>query len=463
MEKGVYLSIEKSAISSNCELITPLEEKKLLYQDLLKRSIRREARSELNTQEMSSKVETELFMDQLSDHSRREKNWLRAELGRRERVSSRDLQGTEELTKVCCTEAERAKQWRRDELYVQEKDGQSSVNQLVVQIQELQDKVNYLDDSRHFLILKLQAVLGYRTLPVILSVFRVFVECLASILAYSLTHGIHMVYPGNVFEGLRAGGEPTTVCFENSRSLAETMRARVSEYKESCYASSTGMSKTTPSLTTTPTTPFHQDWCLSCNDPELCLRKFLFIVGTERSGSTTLMNNGEPGATRLLVWRTMERCWYPNPCPKFILNACEVTPVRRVFQGKMVHGSIHHPMLQIVVFGKVSKTTFGRGWNLLRYLGVLLLYVGSEEVRWAMNTLEMIKHVCPCSRFISSFRTNPEAQAKSPFQRKRSVDELRQKNAQQREMLKSLSAATFAIPLEQFAIEEQQTCCVVGG
>ena len=55
----------------------------------------------------------------------------------------------EELNKMCCTEAERAKQLRKDET-VQEKESKSTVNQLMVQIQELQDKVNSLNDSREF-------------------------------------------------------------------------------------------------------------------------------------------------------------------------------------------------------------------------------------------------------------------------------------------------------------------------
>ena len=55
-----------------------------------------------------------------------------------------------ELKKFCCAEAERAKQLRIDEFCIQEKKSQSTVNHFTVQIQELQDKVNSLSDSREF-------------------------------------------------------------------------------------------------------------------------------------------------------------------------------------------------------------------------------------------------------------------------------------------------------------------------
>ena len=59
----------------------------------------------------------------------------------------RNLQEIQESNKFCYTEAERAKQLRIDEFYIQEKQSQSTVNQLAVQIQELQDEVNSLNDS----------------------------------------------------------------------------------------------------------------------------------------------------------------------------------------------------------------------------------------------------------------------------------------------------------------------------
>ena len=72
--------------------------------------------------------------------SQREKSSLCTELDRRERFLQesrvRSLQAREELQKFCCTEAERAKQLRIDELSIHGKGRKSTVNQLMVRIQE---------------------------------------------------------------------------------------------------------------------------------------------------------------------------------------------------------------------------------------------------------------------------------------------------------------------------------------
>ena len=87
----------------------------------------------------------------------REKNWLCTELNRRE------SQEIEELKILCCTEAERAKPLRIDELTVQEKANKSTVNRLAV-LQEIQDKVNSLI-LEEYKIMKRQAVQSYPTFP----------------------------------------------------------------------------------------------------------------------------------------------------------------------------------------------------------------------------------------------------------------------------------------------------------
>ena len=59
-------------------------------------------------------------------------------------------QEIEELKKMCCTEAERGKPLRIHELSTPEEESKSTVNQLMVQIQELQDEVHSLSDAREF-------------------------------------------------------------------------------------------------------------------------------------------------------------------------------------------------------------------------------------------------------------------------------------------------------------------------
>ena len=112
-------------------------------------------------------MQTELFKNQVcqanqvSDQSQREKTVMHRIGQKRKSSSRRSYEELEELKKLCCTEAERAK---IDEHSIQEKESQSTVNQLTVQIQELQDKVRTIPENS--MILKRQAVQGYPTFPV---------------------------------------------------------------------------------------------------------------------------------------------------------------------------------------------------------------------------------------------------------------------------------------------------------
>ena len=56
-----------------------------------------------------------------------------------------------ELRKICCVEADRAGRLKLNELSMQQKEHLSTVKQLMALIQDLQDKVNSLNDARVFL------------------------------------------------------------------------------------------------------------------------------------------------------------------------------------------------------------------------------------------------------------------------------------------------------------------------
>ena len=98
---------------------------------------------------------------------------------------ARNCQEIDESLRICCTEAERAWHLRCDELSAQKGVSNSTVNQLMVQIQELKDKVNSL---------RLRAALDYPTFRVNPRVFRVPEEWIAATLAGSLIHGTHGVH-----------------------------------------------------------------------------------------------------------------------------------------------------------------------------------------------------------------------------------------------------------------------------
>ena len=97
----------------------------------------------------------ELYQEnQLTDQAQREKSWPCEELDIRNKAieedRARDYQDIEELRRICCAEADRARRLKYDELSTQQKENPSTVNQLMVQIQELQDKVNSLNDAKEF-------------------------------------------------------------------------------------------------------------------------------------------------------------------------------------------------------------------------------------------------------------------------------------------------------------------------
>ena len=175
--KRFFLSTKINVNSLKNELTKLFEERELLKRNCLKPNVIRGSflenkkiiccldKQELRVQcadralhESSMQLQSQRMelhqANQLSDHSQREKSWLCTELDRKERLLQEDrmrsLQEKQELKKMCCIEAEKAKQLRRDELSIQEKESKSTVNHLMVQIQELRDKVNSLSEAREF-------------------------------------------------------------------------------------------------------------------------------------------------------------------------------------------------------------------------------------------------------------------------------------------------------------------------
>ena len=102
------------------------------------------------------------------------------------------LQEMEELKKIY-KEAERSHQLRIDQLFRQDRQNQLTVNQLTVQIQELQDRVNSMNDQESFKITKRQTVLNYPAFTIILYLIRVLVKYFVALLDYDLIHGTYTV------------------------------------------------------------------------------------------------------------------------------------------------------------------------------------------------------------------------------------------------------------------------------
>ena len=122
----------------------------------------------------------------------------------------------EELEKTCCTEAERTQQLRVDDLSRQELQGsQSTLYQLTVQIQELQDRANSLNESRGYHDPETARSSGLSHVPTHPMIVPSSSGNGAEILARSLIHGTHMVRRETLFENPSASDEPTASCSRN--------------------------------------------------------------------------------------------------------------------------------------------------------------------------------------------------------------------------------------------------------
>ena len=123
---------------------------------------------------------------------------------------------------MCRAEAERARQLKYDELQTRKKDNNSTANQPMVQILELQDKVTSLNDAKEFYDPETASSSGLFFVPgqpMSVPSPRGLISrdsCLQSDTRKSLGSARH------VFEGLPARGEPSSALFENSKNLASS-------------------------------------------------------------------------------------------------------------------------------------------------------------------------------------------------------------------------------------------------
>ena len=128
-----------------------------------------------------------------ADQARRDKMNLYGELELRNRLSqenhARDCQEIEELRTICCEESHRARQAKIDELSVHQERNATTTSQLLTQMQELQNKVNSLSDTREFYDPDSGSSSG-ATFPVNPLLFRVLGARLAAILDCRVIHRV---------------------------------------------------------------------------------------------------------------------------------------------------------------------------------------------------------------------------------------------------------------------------------
>ena len=106
-------------------------------------------------QEINQEFESQRFRlneaSRWADQAQRDKISLYGELELRNRLfqenHARDCQEIEKLRRICCEEADQARQARNEELSMQQQRNPSTVCQMMVQIRDLQNKVNSLSDA----------------------------------------------------------------------------------------------------------------------------------------------------------------------------------------------------------------------------------------------------------------------------------------------------------------------------
>ena len=76
-------------------------------------------------------------------------NW-NCQIDSSKRMMHRDCQEIEELRRICCEETERARQARNEEFSMQQARNPATVSQMMAQIRDLRNNVNFLSDAREF-------------------------------------------------------------------------------------------------------------------------------------------------------------------------------------------------------------------------------------------------------------------------------------------------------------------------
>jgi len=199
---------------------------------------------------------------------------------------------------------------------------------------------------------------------------------------------------------------------------------------------------------------YYENWCPGCTDPVLCSRRFLFIVATGRSGSTTVMNmvNQIPGVyvsgENNMILRSLSDF---NKGVDSWRNSFNASFAKRIKSGHL--GSWGHARINKTnVYSDLQSLiwhTFAPPANMSGDIEVR----GFKEIRWSPEHLSFLAQVCPCSRFILNFRNDLQAQHKSAFQKSKSIDELEATQSLD-VAVRSLNRPVFSLPLESFNVPE---------
>ena len=170
---------------------------------------------------------------------------------------ARDCQEIEELRRICCEETNRARQLRIDELSMQQERNPSTVNQLMAQIQEMQDKATSLSDARECYDPETASSSGASLVP---SQPFDYSESQRDAWARIWIAAGYIEYlgaSGNVFESLLAREGPSSALCGNSLNLASSSCGMGSGTTGNMMEHGRGL-RQEPQSSSTPTPHFNQ-------------------------------------------------------------------------------------------------------------------------------------------------------------------------------------------------------------
>lgn len=219
----------------------------------------------------------------------------------------------------------------------------------------------------------------------------------------------------------------------------------------------------TPTLTHDATKPIQKKvrykWCpdvlcpiLTSKGQDLCLQKWLFILATGRSGSTSILESfnyinsifrlrGEFGGSLGDLMKFQHNEFVNNPSHKQEIAANH----HHYFDLKNLY--YHYQQIVIDLDPPGKKEKHRQKFEHDKILGF-------KEIRLNTQThLQFLKKVFPCSRIIYNFRENVQEQKKSAFFKEKntkSENDLKELNRQIEHLSKIYPATTTLMQLETF-------------
>lgn len=197
------------------------------------------------------------------------------------------------------------------------------------------------------------------------------------------------------------------------------------------------------------------DWCPYCNDPLLCKNKFLFIAGTGRSGSTSILNmvNAIPGIylggeisnithiIKMIYDSLLQIRKHETTKEKYVsINPWEHQTVNT---SKLYEAVQEFIMILNPPPPSVAKETKIRGF---------------KEVHWTKEEVLLIEKIFPCSRIILNYRENHRKQKQSGFfSRKFKYTAKKIINQRENGLIEGLMEVNipfYNLPLEEFSVEK---------